>query len=155
HLVGVVALARGHPVQVIVIGVPQRPVRGRVLTQAALDALFAGRQAVPPIEPVLRDPVGAAVAGVARQLRQVAVADHAAIVHAGAGLHQVTGRRTGRRRPVGVVGADPGAGDPAQAVVDRAVERVGRGHRIGRAAGGLHAVWSPALVVIIERGPVV
>src|SRR5262249_6200689 len=129
----VVLVLLGDLVQVVVDHIGDRPVRAGVLGR--LDALLAGHQPVAPVVGVVRLPGGGRPAGEPHLAGQVAVADTSLVVLVGQD-----------RGEVARVGADGGAGDPAQPVV------AGLGEGAGRAG---HPVRPAPIVVVGEGGVVV
>ncbi len=106
---------------------------------ARLHARFLGHQPIAPVIEALRNSVGIRAARDDSELREVAIAHAAAVVLVRAHLHHVGGAAVVGRRPFSargrVVGADPIADRPIQAVVHGAVDgAVGRLHAIGVAA---------------------
>ena len=108
-------------------------------------------EAVLPIVQVFSDPRRRPTTGELRGVRDISVADAAVVVFAGCNLSHVRRGGTVGRGPLGavrggVVGADPGGGEPIDAVVDRVCDRAG---------GVLDAVQPAPVVVAIERPQVV
>ena len=133
--------------KVVVLRVRHRPVQTGALVR--LDARLRRHQSIPPVVGVGRHPIGGGAAGDLGLLRQVAVADTGVVVLALADLHQVgpggvrRAPEPGRRH---VIGPDPSAHRPAQAVVNGAVNR----------AAGRHRLAKPAAVVVgVRRSQVV